>query len=256
MAIQAAICALLYIFFGFFDYQLGTLYAFRPLVVCPVVGAVLGDFQTGLALGASLELLFMGSVSIGAYVPPDATSAAVLCTAYVCLLDVDIEVAVGLAMPIGTILLGLGNLLQPISNWLLTFIPKFAQKGEGKKLLLLHFIIGFWSTPISFALIFCAIYFGSDAVAWVINVVPEFVLNGFAAGANILPVMGFAMLGRMILTKQLLPFYFLGFLMTAYVGVPVLGVALLSIVLGIEITKARDEKEPKLATAEGDDDDF
>lgn len=62
--------------FGKFDFQLGTLYAFRPIVLCPLVGLVLGDLQTGLAVGASLELLFMGSISIGAYVPPNETVAA------------------------------------------------------------------------------------------------------------------------------------------------------------------------------------
>ena len=36
----------------------------------------------------------MGSVSIGAYIPPDATSAGVLCTAYVILHGLDTEVAV------------------------------------------------------------------------------------------------------------------------------------------------------------------
>lgn len=64
--------------FGKFDYQLGTLYAFRPIVLCPLVGLVLGDLQSGLAIGASLELLFMGSISIGAYVPPDETIGGVL----------------------------------------------------------------------------------------------------------------------------------------------------------------------------------
>lgn len=28
--------------FGKFDFQLGTLYAFRPIVLCPLVGLVLG----------------------------------------------------------------------------------------------------------------------------------------------------------------------------------------------------------------------
>ena len=36
------------------------------------------------------------------------------------------------------------------------------------------------------------------------NTVPEFVLNGFAAASNILPVMGFAMLLRLIYRKELL----------------------------------------------------
>lgn len=68
--------------FGKFDFQLGTLYAFRPIVLCPLVGLVLGDLQSGLAIGASLELLFMGSISIGAYVPPDETIGGVLACAF------------------------------------------------------------------------------------------------------------------------------------------------------------------------------
>ena len=63
---------------GALDWQLGTLYAFRPIVLCPLVGLVLGDLQTGLAIAASLELLFMGSISIGAYVPPNETVGGVL----------------------------------------------------------------------------------------------------------------------------------------------------------------------------------
>ena len=77
MLVQAILVGLVGAF-GCLDYQLGTLYAFRPIVLCPLVGLVLGDLQTGLAVGASLELLFMGSISIGAYVPPDETIGGVL----------------------------------------------------------------------------------------------------------------------------------------------------------------------------------
>ena len=180
MLVQSLICAAFYVFVKFFDYQLGTLYAFRPIVVCPLLGLILGDLQTGLALGASIEALFMGSVSIGAYIPPDATSAGVLCTAYVILLGLDTEVAVGLAMPIGTLVLALSNLFQPITNWLLSFVPKFAAEGNGAKLTALHFFIALYVAPVYFAVIFFAVYLGSDAVAWITNTVPEFVLNGFA----------------------------------------------------------------------------
>ena len=48
---------------------------------------------------------------------------------------------------------------------------------------------------------------------------------------------------------------FLGFLLTAYIGVPVLGVALLSIVIGIEYTGIMKPNTENLAI-EGDDDDF
>lgn len=256
MLVQSLICAVFYVFVKFFDYQLGTLYAFRPIVVCPLLGLILGDLQTGLALGASIEALFMGSVSIGAYIPPDATSAGVLCTAYVILLGLDTEVAVGLAMPIGTLVLALGNLFQPITNWLLSFVPKFAAEGNGAKLTGLHFFIALYVAPVYFAVIFAAVYLGSDAVAWITNTVPDFVLSGFSAAANILPVMGFAMLLRLIYRKELLPFLFLGFLMTSYMGVPVLGVSLIAIITAV-LTLGIFDNKPAAAQIEGaDDDDF
>ena len=68
-------------------YIIQTLYSFyghshlnRPIVVCPVLGIVLGDVQTGLALGASLELLFMGITNIGGSIPSDCFLAATLVT--------------------------------------------------------------------------------------------------------------------------------------------------------------------------------
>lgn len=64
------------------------------------VGLVLGDLQTGLAVGASLELLFMGSVSIGAYVPPNETIGGVLACAFAIQLGQGTETAIALAMPI------------------------------------------------------------------------------------------------------------------------------------------------------------
>lgn len=43
MLVQSLICAAFYVFVKFFDYQLGTLYVFRPIVVCPLLGLILGD---------------------------------------------------------------------------------------------------------------------------------------------------------------------------------------------------------------------
>ena len=256
MLFESILCAVLYVFFKCFDYQLGTLYAFRPIVVCPVVGAFLGDLHTGLILGASIEALFMGSVSIGAYIPPDATSAGLLCTAYVCLLGLDTEVAVGLAMPIGTLVLGVGN-LAPAGEQLAyeASSPASLARARAASSWRLHWLIGVWLIPVWLVLIFCAVYFGSGAIDWLVNAVPEFVLNGFAAAANILPVMGFAMLLRLIYRKELLPYLFLGFLLTSYMGVSTLGVALLAAIIAILTLGFFDKNQQTAAQIEGADDD-
>ena len=52
-------------FIGFLECGLGNSMIQRPIVMGPLVGLVLGDFQTGLVVGATLELAFMGNVTIG-----------------------------------------------------------------------------------------------------------------------------------------------------------------------------------------------
>ena len=68
----------------------------RPLITCTIVGALLGDLQTGLTLGASIELMSLGIVNIGAAAPPDMNMAAIICAAFAILTDASAETALAL----------------------------------------------------------------------------------------------------------------------------------------------------------------
>ncbi len=240
---------------GRFDYQLGTLYMFRPIVMCPLVGLVLGDLQTGLAVGASLELLFMGSISIGAYVPPNETIGGVLACAFAISLGEGTEAAIALAMPIAVLSLAIGNLLQPIWPFFVDKADAFAKKGNLRGIYAVHWGIGLWGCVEYFLLCGGAFLLGVDAVQGILDWIPSFILDGFGVAANILPAMGFAMLGRLVITKKLVPFYFLGFLLCSYMGVPVLGVAILAIIIGIEKFDLINMSAGGQMALEGDDDD-
>ena len=241
MLVQAILVGLVGAFGGL-DYQLGTLYAFRPIVLCPLVGLVLGDLQTGLAVGASLELLFMGSVSIGAYVPPNETIGG--------------ETAIALAMPIAVLSLTIGNITSALFTVFVDMADRFALKGNLKGIYAVHWGMGLWGCLEYFLLCGGAFYLGSDAIQGLLDFVPSFIIDGCGVAANILPAMGFAMLGRLVLTKQLVPFYFLGFLLCSYANVPVLGVALIAIIIGIDKFDllGLGGAQPQLS-AEGDEDD-
>lgn len=56
-----------------FEWALGTCLASRPIVTGVLIGLVMGDLQTGIIVGATLEMVFIGSVTIGAAVPPDVS---------------------------------------------------------------------------------------------------------------------------------------------------------------------------------------
>ena len=199
--------------FGKFDCQLGTLYAFRPIALCPLVGLVLGDLQSGLAIGASLELLFIGSISIGAYVPPNETIGGVLACAFAIQLGQGTETAIALAMPIAVLSLTIDNITSALFTVFVDMADRFALKGNLKGIYAVHWGMGLWGCLEYFLLCGGAFYLGSDAIQGLLDFVPSFIIDGCGVAANILPAMGFAMLGRLVLTKQLVPFYFLGFLL-------------------------------------------
>lgn len=50
----------------------------QPLAAVPLLGLLLGDLETGLWLGALLQLLWMSSAMFGANVPPNETVASVV----------------------------------------------------------------------------------------------------------------------------------------------------------------------------------
>ena len=68
-------------FIGFLECGVGNSMIQRPIVMGPLVGLVLGDVNAGLAVGATLELAFMGNVTIGAALPPEITAGGILGTA-------------------------------------------------------------------------------------------------------------------------------------------------------------------------------
>lgn len=223
--------------------------------MCPLVGLALGDLQTGLAVGASLELLFMGSISIGAYVPPNETIGGVLACAFAISLGEGTEAAIALAMPIAVLSLAIGNLLQPIWPFFVDKADSFAKKGNLRGIYAVHWGIGLWGCVEYFLLCGGAFLLGVDAVQGILDWIPSFILDGFGVAANLLPAMGFAMLGRLVITKKLVPFYFLGFLLCSYMGVPVLGVAILAIIIGIEKFDLINMNVGSQMALEGDDDD-
>lgn len=242
---------------GNFDYQLGTLYCFRPIVLSPIVGLICGDLQAGITIGASLEMFFMGAISVGAYIPPDVIVGGVLATAFAITMGKGMETALALSMPIALISLAISNLISAILPAITKYADNSAERGEVGGIKRIHWLYGLVVVVEQFLLVFGAFYAGVDAVQSFMNWIPKVVTDGMGVAASILPTLGFAMLMRMILNKQLLPFYFLGFVLTAYLKMPVLGVTIIAIVISIEKLGFLDKKVVSDSTGmEGKDDDF
>lgn len=235
MSENLLIQSLLITFVAFISYMhcyFGSTMANRPIIVAPLVGLVLGDLQTGIMVGATLELIFLGAVPIGASNPPDITSGAIIGTAFVILSGQEVGAAVALAVPVATLVLLFDNLqMMFVLTWATHAADKYAKLGDYKKVEWIARLAGIGNKVVLAVVVGIAFYLGVPVIQDVLAVIPQFIIEGMDVAAGILPAVGFAMLAKMIVTKELSPFLLAGFLLAAYLNVPVFGVALAGLVI-------------------------
>ena len=158
----------------------------RPLITCTIVGALLGDLQTGLTLGASIELMSLGIVNIGAAAPPDMNMAAIICAAFAILTDASAETALALAIPIAVLGQMLGVLMRTILSNLTHVADHAIAEGKFRKAWSMHIV---WGTVLYslmyFIPIFLSVYFGTDLVQKIVAFIPAWLTDGLNLGSKV-----------------------------------------------------------------------
>lgn len=228
----------------------------RPIVMGPLVGLLLGDLQTGLAVGTLLELAFLGTQSIGAALPPDLTTGGILATAFAISTGATPEAAVALALPIASLALLVKNVFYLfVRTALLHRGDTYAAAGDCAGVARMHLLSFFGYVIMMSVLTGVCFYVGSPAVEAFLAVVPDFVMSGLTAAAGILPALGFALLAEMLFSKEVAPYFFLGFLLVAYLQIPVLGIALFGVVL-VALLLINDNAKAANVQEVSEDEDF
>ncbi len=199
----------------------------RPLVTCSLVGLILGDLQAGILIGASLELIFLGNVAIGASTPPDIVTGSIIACAFAILSGKGTEAALTLAMPIAVMASYLGVIVRIINAQFQHLADGYAKQGNSKMVARIHVLAGPLYMISVFVPVFLCIMFGSDVVTNILNVIPIKITDGLTIASSLLPALGFALLINMMISKKLIPFYALGFLIAAYSGIDLIAIALI-----------------------------
>lgn len=239
------------------EYLFGTSCLSRPLVMGALTGIVMGDIPTGVALGATLELAFMGAFSIGASIPPEMISGTVLGTAFAISTGSGAETALTLAIPIASLVLVFKNLGMVFI--LPAFVHKaddYAQKGDLKGVSRMHYLGGFFGANLIIGVVVAiSFYVGSPAVQAVLAVIPEWVQNGLQIAMGLLPAIGFGLLMQMIMNKEVAPFFMLGYVLSVYLNIPVTGIAIFGCIIAIVLTQLKGKPQMAYAGSEVDEDD-
>lgn len=245
-------------FIGYGEYFLtGRGQVSRPIVMGPLTGLALGDLKTGIIIGASLELAYIGVQEVGASIPQDMVSSGVLGTAFAISTGKGISAALTFGLPISMLILIVQNLAYVfICPLYVAKCDEYAKKGEADKLSRMSF----WGGTIvnfvpSMILIMLAYYFGNGFSKTIVAMIPQFVQDGLVVASGLLPAFGFAMLLQAILKKEIVPYFIIGFLITSYLKVPIIGVSLFGLAV-ILIMYYQEKKNALNIASQEDDDDF
>lgn len=215
------------------NWLFGTNMAERPIVVGAIAGLLLGDLQLGLTMGAALEVIFMGSVNIGGQVSADPAAATVFAVAFALQQTIAPEAALTIAIPIG-VLSGFATMF--VNNIFLTvlvpFMDKSAREGN-EKALTIYLNFGVWLVKniVFAAVVFFGILAGHGAVEVFVNSIPEVVMTGLTVAGQFLPTVGLAILMKMLWSKEIAIYYFLGFILSIYFELPLIAVAAIGIII-------------------------
>ena len=216
---------------------LGRLNFERPLITCTIVGLLLGNLPVGLAVGASIELMSLGLVVIGAAAPPDMNMAAIICSAFAILTDASTETALALAIPIAVLGQMLGVLMRTILSNLTHVADKSIADGNFRRARSMHIV---WGTLLYslmyFIPIFLAVYLGTDFVQKLVEVIPAWLTDGLNLGSKFLTAYGIALLLSSMLNRDLTVYFLLGFFLVGYIGLNITAIAIFACILAFILT--------------------
>jgi fructoselysine and glucoselysine-specific PTS system IID component len=222
--------------FGHSEDFLGTTLLSRPLVLGPLVGLVLGDLSQGVIIGAELELIFMGNIKVGAAIPPDVITGGVLSTAFAILSGKGPAIALALAIPISI-------LAEMVMSGLFVFravfnklFIQYAEEGSYQKVQRLHVLSGLLKPLLMGLISFLALQLGAGVMKSFLEGIPGWVNDGLRVAGNLLPALGFALLLNLMFNKKGAPYFFLGFILTSYLKLPVIAIGGLGVIAALIIT--------------------
>ena len=247
MLLNAFVIGLIAVFGRLDSRMLGRLNFERPLITCTLVGLFLGDLKTGLAVGASMEMVSLGFMSIGAS-GFDMNMGSIVGCAIVIMTGSDISTALAIATPMTLLstLIETGAAVLRIS--MTHMIDNSVEAGNFNRAKTINIVWG----PVLYAIcyfipVFIAVYFGAD----LINAINNFVLNGITLGANLVAFFGFAMLLSVMINKKNAIFFFFGFAIAAYSGLSLTGIAIIAIIFAVILYQLKYDNNSKVQTADG-----
>lgn len=236
----SVVSAILVIIVAFFAGMEGILDEFQfhqPLVACTLIGLATGHLVPCIMLGGSLQMLALGWANIGAAVAPDAALASVASAIILVLggkFDKDgIAAAIAVAVPLAVAGLFLTMIVRTLAVPIVHIMDRAAEEGNYRKIELWHMIaVAMQGVRIALPAALL-LMIPSEQVANLLNSMPAWLNEGMAIGGGMVVAVGYAMVINMMATREVWPFFIIGFVVAAISQLTLIALGALAIALAL-----------------------
>lgn len=189
----------------------------RPLIACTIVGLILGDVQTGVILGGTLEMIALGWMNIGAAQSPDSALASIISTILVIVGKQSISAGIAIALPVAVA----GQVLTVFARTITIFFQhaadKYAEEANFKMIDVCHVTaLVIQALRVAIPTFLVAAVVSPNGVQALLDSIPEVITGGLTVAGGMIVVVGYAMVLNMMGAKYLMPFFLLGFVIAAF----------------------------------------
>ncbi|QIQ21570.1 PTS mannose/fructose/sorbose/N-acetylgalactosamine transporter subunit IIC [Zophobihabitans entericus] len=205
----------------------------RPLLTGTIVGVIMGDVVQGMAIGATLELMWMGVGNVGAYSSPDTIAGAIIGVALGISTNGGVATGIALAIPVSILCQQLLIIWRSMACFLNPWADKVALTGDFNAIKKVHYSATLLWFLIRAIPCFLALYFGSSLIEKILEMIPDSVLGGLGVASKLIPAVGICILLLMLLKGRMWVFFLLGFILTTYLKLPIIPITFISLAFAV-----------------------
>lgn len=207
----------------------------QPIIACSLIGIATGHITECVILGGSLQLIALGWANIGAAVAPDAALASV--ASAVILVQGDGKVtqatAIASAITLATVGLVLTMVVRTLSVVIIHQADAAARNGSYKGVEFWH-IIALICQGLRILLPVAALLLVSPHIVQeALGSLPEWFTTGMSIGGGFVVAVGYAMVINMMATREVWPFFFLGFALAALSDLTLIATGIIGVALAV-----------------------
>lgn len=222
MSVVQIILLTLYSFYQICDELTIVSSAGSPVFAGFITGLIMGDLTAGLYIGGSLQLMVLGVGTFGGASRIDATSGAVLATAFSVSQNIKPDIAIStIAVPVAALLV-YTDIAGRFSTTFFAHRIDAAIERFDYKAIERNYLLGAIPWGLSRALpVFLAVALGGDVVKVVVDGIEQYkwLADGLVLAGRMLPGLGFAILLHNLPVKRNLHYLATGFGLTAMLTV-------------------------------------